>query len=243
MSQITLFCLPHAGASASIYAKWRPFLNASIVLYPVELAGRGKRLNENQYNSLEEAIDDIYIQIKPLLKSPFALFGHSMGSLLAYELSCKIKQQDGLEPVHLFVSGRKAPQCPSSKRLINLLPDDEFTREIKKLRGTPEEIFQNKELFDFFKPILRADYKMIEEYEPPVRDFILSCGVSVLNGTEDNIAIEELTAWKQLTTGEFNITDFEGGHFFIYENVSSIVHQINEVIRVKVSNCTQIYNK
>jgi surfactin synthase thioesterase subunit len=230
MSQVTFFCFPHAGASATTYYKWRQFIDASFEIYPLELAGRGKRFSENMYNSLEEAINDIYYQIKPLLTSPFAFFGHSMGSLLAHELSCKIKQQDGLDPVHLFVSGRKAPQYTVSERKIHLLSDDEFKREIKKLNGTPEEIFQNQELFNLFLPILKADYKLIEEYKYPIRNYRLNCGITVLNGMEDDTKTEELMAWSELTNGESKIIDFKGGHFFIYDNLDSIAKLVNETI-------------
>ncbi|WP_342562488.1 thioesterase domain-containing protein [Paenibacillus sp. FSL R7-0345] len=233
MSRVTLFCLPHAGGSATIYNKWQKYLDNSIALYRVELSGRGKRFNQNLYNSMEEAIEDIYYQIKPLLISPFSFFGHSMGSLLAYELCCKIKQQDGLDPVQLFVAGGKAPQCRGSERKLHLLPDDQFKRELKKLGGTPEEILGNNELYNFFSPVLKADYKIIEEYEYPLRNNRLNCGITVLNGTEDNIKAEELMAWNQLTNGKCNIIYFKGGHFFINNHLNSIVQLISETITLE----------
>ncbi|MDN4066693.1 thioesterase domain-containing protein [Paenibacillus vini] len=230
MGQVTLFCLPHAGGSASIFAKWKKEIDCSIKLHPIELAGRGERYNEEVYSSLDEAVEDIYSRVKPMINSPFAFFGHSMGSLLVHEVSCKIKQSDGVDPLHLFVSGRNAPQFPTSNRHIHLLPEDDFKNEIINLRGTPKEILQNQEIFDFFKPILKADYKIVEEYQYPQRDYKLNCAITVLNGKEDNILSDELIAWSLLTHGKFNIIHFEGGHFFIHDNFIEIVQLINKEI-------------
>lgn len=211
-----------------VYSKWRPYLDPSIDLHPVELAGRGKRFQEVKYNSLDEAVEDIYGKIKPFLSRPFAFYGHSMGSLLVHEVSCKIRQESGLSPVHLFVSGRKAPHIPAELKKIHLLPDDEFKEEIQKLGGTPDELLENVELFDFFKPVLKADYKMIEEYEYPFRDYRLDCDITVLNGRDDTITEEELTAWEQLTSRSCQVKNFDGGHFFINSQFESIVNLINQ---------------
>ncbi|MCC2447387.1 thioesterase domain-containing protein [Bacillus cereus] len=235
MDIVTLFCLPYAGGSASIYHKWRRHLDESIELIPLELSGRGSRIKEPLYNSIENAVEDIYNQIQPFLNKPFSIFGHSMGSLLAYELSCKIKQKDGIEPVHLFVSGRKAPNCPErspiEKKKIHLLPDDEFVEVVKSLGGTPDGLLDNSEYLDFFKPILRADFRMIETYKYDDRDFKLNCDITVLNGKEDDIAEEELAAWGPFTNGNSKIVEFNGGHFFINHFAEPVVRLINEEIK------------
>ena len=166
MHQITLFCLPHAGGSSAFYGKWKQYFNDEIQIYPLELKGRGRRNREELYSSFEEAVEDIYSEIQPLLNKPFAILGHSMGGLLSYEVSCKIKQRDSIDPFHLFISGKGAPNCQSTTRKnMHQLPNIEFSNEVQKLGGTPKEVFQNEMLSNYFIPLLKADYKIFEEYQ------------------------------------------------------------------------------
>ncbi|MCM3598087.1 thioesterase domain-containing protein [Metabacillus idriensis] len=227
MEQVILFCLPYAGSSASIYYKWNKYLDDSILLHPIELKGRGKRIKEPFYNSIEEAIEDVYTQVKPFIDRPFSFYGHSMGSVLVYELCCKLKREQNQSPKNIFVSGRKAPQCTNKSNKIHLFDDEDFKNEIRKLGGTPEEIIQNEEYFNFFKPVIRADYKIIEEYKYQREDFKLDCNIMVLNGKEDNITEKELFSWQELTSKECEILHFEGGHFFINDHTEEVVKVIN----------------
>jgi len=234
MKETILFCLPYAGGSARIYAKWRKFLNSSVELFPIELAGRGKRFNEPFYSTMDEAIHDIYSQIKDKLNHPFAIYGHSMGSLLAYELSYKIQQTNGLSPLHIFFSGGKPPHCRTVKKEIHKLTDSDFKNEIKRMGGTPNELLAEKELFEIFMPILRADFRLIETYRYIKKsDSKLNSKVTVLNGKEDEISDNELLGWQQYTKQSCNIVNFEGGHFFINDHAESIVDLINNVVKIE----------
>lgn len=234
MKKMTLYCLPYAGGSATVYHKWRHALDSSILLVPIELAGRGKRMQEPLYSSLTEAIEDICHQMVSQLQQPFMLYGHSMGSMMAYEASHSLKQRYGIEPAHLFVSGRQAPHLSESSRKVHLLSDDEFKAEIARLGGTPLGLLDNKELFDFFKPILRTDYKMVEEYICPQRDYRLDCNLTVMSGRDDDIEDESLEGWRHLTNGSCSILKFDGGHFFIHEHYKAMMGIINEIA------CSQI---
>ncbi len=206
-------------------------------MYPVELAGRGRRFNESPYANAEQAVDDIYREISGRLHAPFALFGHSMGSLLTYELCCKIKQQKGVEPVHIFASGRRAPQCPHDKKVMHLLPEAEFMKEVHQLGGTPRELFENRELADIFLPLLRSDYKLVETYVYQEKNIKFDCGLTVLNGKEDDMVSEQLTAWSEHTNGTFHIVEYDGGHFFIHDHTEAIVKLINDTLsRVALSS-------
>ncbi|WP_218011789.1 thioesterase II family protein [Bacillus cereus] len=234
MNNIALFCLPYAGGSERIYANWQKYLDSSIELHAIELSGRGKRFNEPLYSSLDEAIEDIYSQIKPYLYKPFIFFGHSMGSLLAYELAYKVKQLNGVNPLHIFLSGGKTPQGYSNEnKEIHLFPDEKFKNEIKQMGGTPQEILDNPELLDIFIPILKSDFKIIENYIFSNNNFKFDCNITVLHGREDDILEEEILRWKLYTKNNCNIVPFEGGHFFINEFAESIVKLINQEIQNK----------
>lgn len=230
---INLICFPYAGGSSSIYSKWKHFADENIKVIPVELAGRGKRLKEPFYKNMAETIDDVFREISPLLdKQPYALFGHSMGSSIVFELSHKILQNKKNGPVHLFVSGRCPPIIHKEDKKIHQLPDNEFMTEILETGGTPAEVFENKELREIFLPILRADYKMIEDYNYIDKDIKLNCGISVFNGKEDKMTTyQKIRKWEEYTTGKTEVYEFEGGHFFIHNYGSEIMNIINKTLK------------
>ena len=226
-----LFCLPYAGGSQAIYYKWRKYLKPSIKLVPIELKGRGKRFGEEFYESLEEAVEDIFDNIKDqILQDEYAIYGHSMGSVLAYELYYKIRDEKLNMPKHMFFSGYQAPSIPRKKRQIYTLPDEEFIKEVINLGGTSKEVSQNEELLQLFTPILRSDFKILENYIYKERRNKIQCDLSILNGKEDDISLEELLAWKKHGDKGFKIYNFEGDHFFINSNVENITKVINATL-------------
>ncbi|WMJ80692.1 thioesterase domain-containing protein [Clostridium sp. MB40-C1] len=226
-----LFCLPYAGGSEDIYFNWTKYLNPLIKLCPISLKGRGKRFYEEFYESLHEAIDDIFDNIKnKLYEDDYAIYGHSMGSLLAYELYYKIKENGLKEPRHIFFSGYGAPNIKEMNDDIYTLPNNEFIAKIIELGGTPKEVAENKELLEIFIPILRSDFKLLNNYIYTHRNDKIECNVSILNGREDDITINEIVNWKLLTSAEFNIYNFEGNHFFINDNIENIVKIINNTL-------------
>lgn len=226
-----LFCLPYAGGSGTIYYKWKKHLNPSIKLEPIELKGRGKRFNENFYETLQEAVEDIFQNIKDkIVDDEYAIYGHSMGSLLGYELYHKIASKNLRIPKHIFFSGYKPPSIKRKEKLIQRLPDEEFIKEVIDLGGTLEELLDNKELLQLFIPILRSDFRMLENYVYKDRRDKIQCNISVLNGKEDRITLEEILAWKNHGDKGFKVYSFEGGHFFINTNIESITDIISETL-------------
>lgn len=230
---INLFCIPYAGGSAAIYNRWKPYLNDDIRLTPVELAGRGKRFKEPFCDSLEEMADDVCKIIKVGMDSPYALFGHSMGGALVYELACRIKREQGKEPIHIFISGRRPPHIINSGKLLHELPFDDFKEEILKLGGTPKELFENKELMNIFLPILRADYRIIENYKYKQDKIVMSCGLTVLAGEKDDESDPKyMIEWKKYTKSQFSFYIFNGGHFFLHDNIDKITDIINHELTI-----------
>jgi medium-chain acyl-[acyl-carrier-protein] hydrolase len=232
MGKIRLFCLPHAGSSAVIYSKWKNYLDHSIELYPVELAGRGRRFQQPLYDSMEDAVADVYEQIRELIDlKPYAIFGHSMGSLIAYELYHKINQLHHHTPVHMFFSGRQAPHILNQDKIVYSLPDAEFRAEVLELGGTSREVFENEELMNIFLPILRADYKIVETYRYSAPQSLINCGISILHGLKDDMEIDEMKEWAIHTQKEHKLHLFDGGHFFIHEQVAQVVTIVNDTLK------------
>jgi medium-chain acyl-[acyl-carrier-protein] hydrolase len=216
-----------------VYNKWKKYLHNTIELCPIELAGRGKRFAVPFYSSVEDAVDDIYNSIKVELdRNEYAFWGHSMGSLLAFELEHHVKRFGHKEPVHIFFSGRTPPHFKNdNEKPIHTLPDEEFKNEIRRLGGTPKELFESKELLELFLPILRADYRIIEEYKYFPRNYSFNNSISVFSGKEDvEITPDVLMQWDRYTKNECNIYQFDGGHFFIHDNVKDITNIINSTL-------------
>ncbi len=226
-----LFCLPYAGGSSVAYHKWKSVLDSNIKLQPVELMGRGSRYNDGFYTDFEEAVDDVYMNIKDkIVDEEYAIFGHSMGSMLAFELYYKIIENGGKVPKCIFFSGCKAPQCHKKNGIMHKLPDSEFMSEVIKLGGTPIEVIENKELYNLVIPILRNDFRILETHEYMEKNKSIQCDITILSGREDKITFEELNEWRKYSSKNTRIVTFKGGHFFINDNVDKIISLIESTL-------------
>lgn len=236
MNKIKLFCIPHAGGSSMVYYTLRNYLEDSIELTPIELAGRGTRYGEKLYCNLNDAVNDLFNSIKDKLDQPFAILGHSMGSWMAYELYYKIFEELNIIPEHLFLSGNSAPYVKKTKKVLHTLDDDNFKKEIVKLGRTPKEIFSNEELCEIFLPVLRMDYKIIETYVHETKKRPIECGITVMNGKDDDITKDQLYAWEDCTNKSFEVINFEGDHFFIFNEFQRVGSIINTILLKQEKN-------
>jgi surfactin synthase thioesterase subunit len=229
VKKIKLFCFPYAGGSSMIYNKWRLYLDQRIELIPVELAGRGKRMKEDFYLDTAQAIGDLFTIIRPHIRnSKYAFFGHSMGTILAHELCHKLIEAGEKEPEHLFVSGRYPPSIHKIEDQLSSLSDNEFLQKIYEIGGTDKEILHNKELSDLFVPIIKADYRMVEEYEYVDKVKRYNSNLTAFTGSKDtDVTYDNMLEWKSHTSGSFEIFEFDGGHFFINVYTKEIVDIIN----------------
>lgn len=213
-ARLRLFCLPHAGGGASTYVPWAQRMPADIEVCPVQLPGRETRLDEAAFRRMPALLDALEAGLLPHLDRPFALFGHSMGSLVGFELARRL-QDRSLQPVRLFVSAHRAPHLPDPDEPIHALPEPEFLDELRRLNGTPEDVFQDDELREMVVPALRADFELCEMYTYQPAD-PLDCSISAFGGLADeNVSREELDAWAAYTQGAFTVRMFPGDHFYI----------------------------
>ena len=210
-----LFCFPYAGGRASVFHSWVDLLPLNVEICPVELPGREFNLQQRPYTRLHALILELREILTPYLNVPFAFFGHSMGALISFELARELRRRQLPGPLHLFISGHRAPQLPDPHPIIHHLPDIEFIAELRKLEGTPEEVLQNDELLELYLPLLRADFSMCEMYEYTAEN-PLDCSISVFGGLQDiRIQTEELRAWQMQTQQSFSLKMFRGNHFFL----------------------------
>lgn len=214
-AKLRLFCLPSAGYGAAMYRAWGSVLPATVEVCAVTLPGREILLGVPPIGELAALVDRVCANLEPALDRPFALFGHSMGAWVAFELAHKLVQRD-LRPVHLFVSGRRAPTLPSREAPIHAADDAQLLSEIqRRYGGVPSVVLNEPELLALLLPALRADLKALETYRyeecPP-----LPCPISCYGGHADaQVPLEDLEAWRGLTAAAFDLQQFEGDHFYL----------------------------
>lgn len=215
-ADIRLICLPHAGAGATAFKTWGNNLDPRIRACPVQPPGREKRRHEIPFTSAEALARDLAVAIAELVAGPYALFGHSTGAICAFQVVRELRAVGGLLPVHLFVSGRRAPQLPLERVDLAAMTVPELADFLKHLGGTPDEILADQDLLGALQPLLAADFAVNQEYqysaEPP-----LAVPITAFAGTEDAGAVGDLMMpWQEQTRAGFALHELAGGHFAIF---------------------------
>ncbi|TCS95751.1 thioesterase II family protein [Hazenella coriacea] len=234
MKKIKLYCFPYAGSSASMYLQWKKHLN-SVEVCPVELGGRGRRFSEPLFKDLDLIVEDVYMQMREEIdQTPYALFGHSLGSLIVDRLAIKILEKGHTPPQILFFSGRKPPHLPADQ-IRHHLSDDELKKELIQMGGVQPDLFENEELYHLFAPIIRADLQAAETYDHTEPRIPFDIDLVILNGLNDHLVkIETVEDWRDYTTTTCHIHHFNGGHFFIRECEQEVLQVVQEALQAKM---------
>lgn len=211
---LRLLCFAHAGGGAAFFFPWRRALGPRVEVRPVVLPGRESRSREPAFRSLEALLGPLCDALAPHLDRPYAMFGHSMGAVVAYEAARRLAAA-GCPPALLAVSGRRAPGAPRTRRPFSGLPDRDFLAALAALNGTPAEVLGDDRLLHAMLPTLRADIELNERYArlpgPP-----LACPLVAYAGSSDpEVDLEELLAWHEETSGPFTLRSFAGDHFYL----------------------------
>ncbi|HEX2058802.1 MAG TPA: alpha/beta fold hydrolase [Actinomycetota bacterium] len=230
---VPLFCFPYAGGGAGAFRSWSRLLAPEVGLYAIQLPGREARIAEPALGSLDPIVE----QLTPALAdevdgaaggSPYVFFGHSLGALVAFAV-CREFHRDGVPlPEKLVASGARAPHIPQRRPPIHALPDQEFIDELRRLEGTPEEALGNAELMELLIPMLRADSAVSETYEhkegPP-----LPCPIVAFGGEDDeDVLVDDVTAWSEHTSAGFEHRIFPGGHFFVHTHEADVLKELTK---------------
>jgi medium-chain acyl-[acyl-carrier-protein] hydrolase len=227
---IRLFCFPYAGGSALVFRNWINFFDSQVEVYPVQLPGRGQRLRETPFTSMDTLLDALQDAIFGYLDKPFIFFGHSMGATISFELAHKLSRERGREIAHLVVSGRQAPQIPDRYPLTFDLPEPEFVKELRRLKGTPPEVLQNQELLTLLLPSIRSDFELIQTYRYRPKG-PLSCGITAMVGTDDDdVPCEDIQAWQEQARGAFSLRLFPGDHFYLHSMEKTLLEAVAQII-------------
>lgn len=212
------------------FRSWQDFFFGKVEIWALQLPGRSARLHEPPFTQMQPLVDAVAEQLLPWLDRPFAFFGHSMGATLSFEVACKLRGEQNLEPRHLFVSGRRAPHRPSPPPIYHL-PEPEFIERLRSLNGTPDEVLDHQEFLQLLMPMLRADFEVIETYKHIPRP-ALQCPITALGGLRDeNVGQEHLNAWNELTVGPFSMHMFSGNHFFLNSEQKALLQVISNELQ------------
>jgi len=217
-ARLRLFCFPYAGGDINIFFKWQTALPAGVEICPIQLPGRGLRLGEKTYQELSSLVRVLADVIFPHLTKPFVLFGHSMGSLISFELARHLRKHRAPSPVHLLISGYRAPQFSSFIKPSKTLSDQKLIRRLRWLNVIPKKILEDAELLELMLPTLRADFSLCTTYtylhaEP------LSCPITTFAGSKDyGVRRKSVEAWREQTTSRYRHYTIPGNHFFLHSS-------------------------
>ncbi|MEU9731649.1 alpha/beta fold hydrolase [Streptomyces sp. NPDC048002] len=216
--RFTLICLPHAGGSAGFYRPWAALMPSEVELLAVQYPVREDRLEDPGAADMHGLVSAVADAVAPLLDRPYALFGHSMGSAVAWELAHELSRREVPRPRRLFASGRAAPGMAVTGQL-HRQGDDVLGAELARLGGTSREVLADPGLRSLVLAAVRHDYRIIETYRPADRP-PLSCPVHVLTGSTDPELGEERVreaagGWADLTTARTEVRVFPGDHFYL----------------------------
>ncbi len=225
-----LFCFPYAGSGASIFWDWHDYLPEDIEVVRVQLPGRENRFTEPRFSRLSDVIGPLSELIAEMDEKPFYFFGHSVGALIAFELTRALQRHGSKLPFHLVASGMRAPQLPRREEELHYLMDDEtLMQKLKEYNGTPGALLQDTELMRFFLPQLRDDFAISETYEHTPGP-LLGCPITALGGDKDpNVLESDVASWFTNTKAEFRYLLFAGDHFFIHPNKTAILDLLGRI--------------
>jgi surfactin synthase thioesterase subunit len=221
---LRLVCFPHAGGSAAFFRTWTERLSPGIEMAAVQYPGRADRLDEAVVHDAETQVRRIVAALPQLADRPLALFGHSMGAILAYEVARSLEAA-GTPPAHLFVSGCRAAHVPGERR-VSELDDDKLVDVLTWMGGTDTTLLADPDLREMVLPYVRGDFRLVETYRH-VPGPLLRTPVTSIVGEDDKVAtIDAAARWAELTTGAFAQRVFPGDHFYLVPHRDKVIAEI-----------------
>jgi surfactin synthase thioesterase subunit len=229
---VRLLCLPPAGGCAGAYRCWQRMGDDRVEVLAAQLPGRGDRLGEPACASVEEVADGLLVALDPWLDRPLALFGHSMGALVAYELAARLEHVRGLPVALLAVAGAAPPSFDVRTRARAFLDGaGDLGERLRLAGGVPDRVFEHPGLFELMLPVIRADLEALSRYRHDLGRPLLTCPVQALAGHDDVVAPPGvMAAWSAVTTGRLSCRTFFGGHFFVGPHAADVLAGIEAAL-------------
>jgi surfactin synthase thioesterase subunit/acetyl esterase/lipase len=204
---LRLVCVHHAGGSAAAFDAWPAGLPEGIEILAVELPGRGAREGEPCSTRLDDVLAALDEALTPLFDRPYALFGHSFGAVIAFELCRRLRRRGAPLPIQLFASGFVGPSVYDHRTALDavaLAP-----------------------VLELASPVLEADYHLFRTWSH-VAEAPLDVPITALGGASDpSTPARALDAWRLETSAAFERVTFPGYHFYLLSDPAPLLEQVS----------------
>ncbi|SEF86104.1 Surfactin synthase thioesterase subunit [Thermomonospora echinospora] len=221
--EVRLFLLHHAGGSHTAFRRWVRHLPAGYEACLIETPGRGRLAGVPAKRRMADLVGHLLADVDPWLDRPFAVFGHSMGGLVGYELVRALHARGGPLPVWLGVSGHPYDRSPEYERTY-LLPDERFRELMGALGGVPRQILDEPRYWRLFEPLMRADLELCQTWEPDPAAAPLPVPMTAFAGLSDAVAgPARIAGWAARSSRFLGVRYFEGGHFHLRERPVPVI--------------------
>jgi len=227
--RVRLFCFPFAGGSSVMFAGWGERMKPEIEVWAALPRGRGMRFREKPVETLEAMVEEYLAALKPFLDAPFAFYGHSLGGLMAFEMTLRLRAEGLPIPERVFVGATAPPHLGLIHEEIHHLADAEFVTAIQeRYGGIPAEVLNEPELLEIFIPPLKADFAAYERYRF-AGGGRMTCPVTAFAGVDDGgVAPALVEEWERHTEAEFSFAAVPGDHFFLSTSRDTVLATIRE---------------
>lgn len=157
---------------------------------------------------------------------PVMIYGHSMGVLVAYEVTRRLQKAGSSRMPTLVVLGaRNPPHAPRRFPPLHHLSNDAFLQAVAERYGNlPTALLEDAEMRELIAPVLKADFKLVDDYAAESSFDPLTVPLKVLVGVDDSFTTEAAAGeWAKYTVAGCTVDRVEGGHFFHQEQKVEMV--------------------
>lgn len=222
-----LVCFPHAGGSALSFGPLAESVGSEFDVVAVQYPGRQDRRHERLVGDISGLVDGLLPEVIEAVGDAenFSVFGHSMGSVVAFEACRRLEDEVGATATVLFASGRCAPSATQTGR-VHLLGDRELCEQLLRIGGTPAVLLEDPAFRELILSIVRNDYRAIETYACTTDAMVKSPIVALVGDRDPDASFADIQEWRAHTSGSFAAQSFPGGHFFIDANCRAVAELI-----------------
>ncbi|MFJ8233540.1 thioesterase II family protein [Streptomyces sp. NPDC094448] len=226
-----LLVLPHAGGNAHAYSDWRDRLPADVRLLIGQYPGRGARYSEELPTTIADLAGPVAAALPGDLPEDLVVLGHSMGSLVAFEVVRRLAAA-GRPARALVASACRAPFLPNPSAVHpERLDDDQLVAAIKERGGTDDGILDEPELREIVIPSIRADFAIDDVYRCAADEASVDCPVTVIGGDQDPVVpVTALGRWAEITAAGFTEHVLPGGHFYFQQQLPAFFALLDTVL-------------
>ncbi|MEE1823769.1 alpha/beta fold hydrolase [Streptomyces sp. BE20] len=230
---VRLFLLHHAGGSHLLYRGWSEHFPDDWELCLLEAPGRGNLQGLPLVDDCDQLVGYFRTAIAPVLDRPFGFFGHSMGALIAYQLTRRLLHEEEPLPTWLGVSAFGAPLGDAGTNgSPHLMADVDLRAWLRSGGGSPPQLLDNDDVWRKFAPVFRSDFKLVDTWTPPRTPVPLPVPLSAFTGTQDSLIGEDrLVAWRELTTDFRGLERYNGDHFYLMDHQHQLAAAITAAMR------------